>query len=304
MPVKKFLSLLLTVLFICSSGLNVRGSEKPAFNKSDDINDFFADYSLIPPPDPIYLPIIMYHQISQKPSRLGTYIISPDEFESDLKLYKEQGFTAVTVSDLIKYATKKAILPQKPIMLTFDDGNESDFIYALPLLKKYGMKAIFSVVGKFVDDYSKPDIIRNIDYAMLSWDEIKEMYESGLADFQNHSYNMHNHSSRNGALPRRFEGEEEYSKAIKNDLGRLNAEFRERMGKEPEAFTAPFGCFNDRVKEAVRKAGFPVIFTSYQKMNILTGDPEELLFLKRYLRTHNKDMQSLIKSWDEYYNGS
>jgi len=299
---KKCLSFILTVFIIISTGINAAGSEWPVFHKTDDIDDFFADYSLVPPPDPVYLPIVMYHQISEKQHRLGAYVISANELENDLKLYKENGFTTVTVGDLIKFAAKKGNLPKKPIMLTFDDGYESDYVYALPLLQKYQMKAIFSVVGKFVDDFSKPNAVNDIDYSMLSWDEIKEMYESGLADFQNHSYDMHKFDKRYGAMPRRLENDRDYQAAIRQDLCQLNAEYKEHTGKEPEAFTCPFGGYDSRLKEAVRKAGFSVILTSYQKMNVLTGDPEELLFLKRYLRVHNKDMGSLIKSWDDEFN--
>jgi len=298
---KRLTAALLTLLFLLSFGLTVMGSELPAFHKIDSLDDFFADYSLIPPPEPVYLPIIMYHQISKKPSKLGTYVISADEFENDLKLFKEQGFTTITVDDLLKFTAKEGKLPEKPIMLTFDDGYESDYAYALPLLQKYHMEAIFSVVGKFVDEYSQPNMVRNIDYAMLSWDEIKEMYDSGAADFQNHSYDMHNQEKRYGAMPHKFENDKEYQNAIEKDLGRLNAKYKEYTGKVPEAFTCPFGGYNDRVKEAVRKAGFSAIFTSYQKMNTLTGDPEELFFLKRFLRTHDKDMQALVKSWNEEY---
>ena len=300
---KKCLSFILALSLILSSGLTAAASGWPVFNKSDDIDDFFADYSLVAPPEPIYLPIIMYHQISMKPSKLGTYVISAEEFENDLKLFKEQGFTAITVGDLLKFVTKKGALPVKPIMLTFDDGYESDYVYALPLLQKYGMKAIFSVVGQFIDEFSEPDVIKNIDYAMLSWDEIKAMYESGMADFQNHSYGLHKIDRRNGALPRRFEDDAEYQNLINKDLGQLNAKYMEHIGREPEAFTCPFGAYNDRLKEAVRKAGFPVIFTSYQEMNVLSGDPEELLFLKRYLRTHNKYMRGVVDSWAVYYQG-
>ena len=94
----------------------------------------------------------------------------------------------------------------------------------------------------------------------------------------------------------------DFYKRISEDLGQLNALLKEHIDIVPEAFACPFGCFNDRVKEAVRNAGFSVIFTSYQKMNTLTGDPEELLSLNRYLRTHNKNMHKLINSWDEFYN--
>ena len=298
---KKCLSVLLAILAVLC--ITAAGNEKSAKtdDKIDEIDDFFADYALKLPPEPIHLPIIMYHQISDKASKLGTYVISVDEFEQDLKLFKELGFTTIIVADLINFVTKKQDLPEKPIMLTFDDGSESDFIYALPLLKKYEMRAVFSIVGKFTDDYSDPNIIKNVDFAHMSWDEIREMYKSGLADFQNHSFNMHLIDKRRGALPRKNESDEEYEQAVKEDLWKLNEALKAQIGVVPEAFTCPFGCYNERVREAVRKAGFSVIFTSHQIMNTLTGDPEELFNLKRYLRTHGKNMEKLVYSWDEYY---
>ena len=300
---KKYSLFIFAVLLFISVCLPVKAEDHTSKDrrKIGDIDDFFADYALEAPPEPIYLPIVMYHQISQKKSKQGTYVISIDEFEKDLQLFKEQGFTTINVSELINFVTRKDELPEKPIMLTFDDGNLSDYVYALPLLKKYQMKAIFSIVGKFTDDYSEPDAIKNIDFAMLSWDEIREMHESGLADFQNHSYGMHDNSRRRGALPRKYESDEEYREIIKKDLGRLNAELKDHIGVEPEAFTCPFGCYSDRLREAVRNAGFSVIFTSHQIMNTLTGDPEELFNLKRFLRTHGKNMDELVKSWDQYY---
>lgn len=299
---RKLLSVLFAVFFIALTGLNALGSEKTVHKKKiEDIDDFFADYALVAPPEPLYLPIVMYHQISNKYSKLGTYVISANEFERDLKLFTDRGFTTITVCELIDFILKKDRLPEKPIMLTFDDGFQSDYVYAMPLLEKYKMKAIFSIVGTFTDSNSDPDIIRHVDYSHLSWDEVREMFKSGVADFQNHSYNMHDLDKRQGALPRTYESTEEYQQKINDDLGRLNASYKEHINMTPEAFTCPFGCYNDRLKEAVRKAGFSVIFTSYQEMNTLTGDPEELLKLRRYLRTHDKDMNTLVNSWAEYY---
>jgi peptidoglycan/xylan/chitin deacetylase (PgdA/CDA1 family) len=284
--------------------MTAAGSDKTSRKdkKIDPIDDLFADYALVAPPEPVNLPIIMYHQISENRGRLDTYVISPDEFEEDLKLFKDNGFTTIAVSDLIKFVTKKGELPEKPIMLTFDDGFESDYVYAFPLLKKYEMKAIFSIIGRFTDMFSEEGVVKHINYSHLSWDQITEMHKSGFADFHNHTYDMHVIDKRRGALPRKYESDEEYEKVIKDDLGKLNEEYKEHIGVSPEAFTCPFGCYNDRLKEAVRKVGFSVIFSSAQTMNTLTGDPEELFKLNRFVREHNKNMDKLVSSWDKYYN--
>ncbi|MDR2649107.1 MAG: polysaccharide deacetylase family protein [Clostridiales bacterium] len=301
---RKCLSFIFSILFIISSGATAAGSEKTSNinKKNEPIDDFFADYAIVAPPEPVNLPIIMYHQISENRGRLDTYIISPEEFEEDLKLFKDNGFTTITVSDLLRFVMKKKNLPEKPIMLTFDDGFESDYVYAFPLLKKYEMKAIFSIIGRFTDMFSEEGVVKHINYSHLSWDEIQEMYESGLADFHNHTYDMHVMGKRRGALPRKYESDEDYQKIISDDLGKLNEEYKEHLGISPEAFACPFGCYNDRLKEAVRKTGLSVILSSSQKMNTLTGDPEELLKLNRFLREHNKSMEKLVRSWDKYYN--
>jgi trehalose-6-phosphate synthase len=163
------------------------------------------------------------------------------------------------------------------------------------------MKAIFSIIGKYTDMFSEADVVKHVNYAHLSWEEIKQMNDSGLAEFQNHTYDMHVVDKRRGALPRKHESDEEYQRTIRNDLGKLNEEYKMHIGVEPVAFTCPFGCFNDRLKEAVRDAGFSIIFTSYQKINKLSGDPEELMKLNRFLRSHNKNVEKLINSWEEFY---
>ena len=58
-----------------------------------------------------------------------------------------KGYTAITVSDLLAYVQDGADLPEKPVMITFDDGYYNNYIYAYPLLKQRGMKAVVSIIG-------------------------------------------------------------------------------------------------------------------------------------------------------------
>ena len=81
------------------------------------------------------VPIIMYHHILKDSSRQGKYVISPDEFEKDLLTLKEKGFTTVLIRDLVDYVYGSKELPEKPIVLTFDDGYESNHHYIIPIIE-------------------------------------------------------------------------------------------------------------------------------------------------------------------------
>ena len=71
-------------------------------------------------------------------------MLSPAQFESDLKYLKENGYHTVVVQDLIDYVEKGVPLPEKPVMLTFDDGYYNNYYYAFPLLEEYDAKIVIS----------------------------------------------------------------------------------------------------------------------------------------------------------------
>ena len=80
----------------------------------------------------VRVPVIMYHAVMDDASRLGKYVISPEELESDFKWLSENGYTAILSEDLINYTENGAALPEKPILLTFDDGYYNNYLYAYP----------------------------------------------------------------------------------------------------------------------------------------------------------------------------
>ena len=101
------------------------------------------------------LPIIMYHHILKDSSRWGRYVIGPSVLEQDLAYLKEQGYETVTTEDVIAYVYQGTPLPEKPVMITFDDGYYSNYIYAYPLLKQYDMQGVLSIIGRYTDVYSE-----------------------------------------------------------------------------------------------------------------------------------------------------
>jgi peptidoglycan/xylan/chitin deacetylase (PgdA/CDA1 family) len=98
------------------------------------------------PEGSVPIPIIMYHEI--KTYKTGKDVITPYEFESDLKYLTGNNYHTITMTELINYVYEKKPLPENPIILSFDDGYLSTYKYAYPLLKKYNMKIVFSIIGK------------------------------------------------------------------------------------------------------------------------------------------------------------
>ena len=124
------------------------------------------------------LPIIMYHSILKDPERAGDYVVSPATLEGDLAYLKEQGYETVVMADAIAYVNGDGTLPDKPVMLTFDDGYYNNLLYALPLLEQYDMRAVLSPVGSYTDRFTDtPD--PNPNYGHLTWEELAALQTSG-----------------------------------------------------------------------------------------------------------------------------
>ena len=89
----------------------------------------------------VEIPVVMYHALLKDEAQHGRYVISPAEFENDLLYLKKHGYTTILVEDLIAY-TQGASLPEKPVLLTFDDGYYNNYLYAFPLAQKYQCKFV------------------------------------------------------------------------------------------------------------------------------------------------------------------
>ncbi|MEL7569974.1 MAG: polysaccharide deacetylase family protein [Eubacteriaceae bacterium] len=240
----------------------------------------------------IYVPIIMYHEI--KTFKLGKDVISPEEFEGDLKYLKENNYHTITMTELINYVNNAGSLPENPIILTFDDGYLSTYKYAYPLLEKYDMKIVFSIIGKNTDEFTKVHD-DNIDYSHVTWDQINEMLQSDKVEIQNHTYDLHyNYGKRFGILPNSYEPFESYEKALKDDINKLQYEIIAYTGKIPNTFAYPYGKSDKSSEDVLKKMRFKATLTCNQGINIITKDPACLFGLKRLIRSHGDCLQDIL----------
>ena len=234
--------------------------------------------------DYIEVPIIMYHSILKDSSRSNKYTVTPAVLEEDLKYIKDKGYTTVTIADLISYVYNDTPLPEKPIVLTFDDGHYNNYGYLFPLLEKYDMKAVISIVGSYTDKFTETDEA-NLNYSYLRWKDIKELMDTGRIEFQNHTYSLHsNTGKRIGTKKIKGETDEHYKSILKDDILKLQQEFEENTNYFPQCFTYPFGGISNASLDIIKELGFKASLSCEQGINKLTKNPNSLYLLKRYNR--------------------
>ena len=228
------------------------------------------------------LPILMYHSISE--TQKGIYFVTPAELRNDLRALKARGYRSVTVAEVSAYLKGRGDLPEKPVLITFDDGHYNNLYYALDILREEGFTAVLHVIGCFTE-YSSTHEKDHVEYSHLTWDEIGELSRSGVFEIGSHTYKMHAYKPRFGIKREKTESSDDYEKALTEDLKRLERALIEKSGVIPVSFAYPFGAYDEESEKIVRALGYDVIFTCYERINRLRkGDSRKASRLWRINR--------------------
>lgn len=239
------------------------------------------------------VPIIMYHHIEPDESKLNEFMVTPKKIEEDLAKIRELGYKTISYGELYNFVDNNGSIPNKPIIITFDDGYESNYKYAYPVLKKYDMKATIAAIGVMVgqDTYKGADAFRHFTY-----EEANEMVKSGLIDVQTHTFDLHNLSSRIGVKRNENEDEETYINTIKTDIIKATDELKENVGNRQFVFTYPYGAYDSLTEKIMEELGFEITVTTDSGINhVVRNDKKSLLKLKRYNITNETDIEEILK---------
>ncbi len=182
-------------------------------------------------------PILMYHYVSAPPAGSDVYrrdlSVTPDLLRSHLQALDDAGYTSISMYDLVGHLNQGTPLPEKPVILTFDDGYRDNYENAFPLLQEYGMTAMFFVVTDYMDEGNP---------LYLSWDMAREMQDAGMF-IESHGRNHASLRNRN----------DDY--LVWQALG--SAETIEyELGKRPRFITYPFGHYDNNTIRIFESAGF------------------------------------------------
>jgi peptidoglycan/xylan/chitin deacetylase (PgdA/CDA1 family) len=191
---------------------------------------------------PRSIPILLYHSVSDHPSDAAApFAVTPGDFRRQLAHLREQGYTATTVSELVHDLWRRAPLPERLVLLTFDDGFADFHSDALPALEDFGFPATLYMTTGFVADQAG-DLPVARPGPMLSWGQLLEVAGRGV-EIGAHS---HTHPELDALVPR----------VLEREVVRPKRLLEERLGREVPSFAYPHGYANARLRAGVRAAGY------------------------------------------------
>jgi len=255
----------------------------------ENIDDFlwgFKSYDLIQDDSPYTkkVPVLLLHDIDAE----GEYSVSEEQFERQMELIKDEGFNTVSFEDLYEYTLNGRELPENPIIITFDDGYQSNYDIAYPILEKLDMKAAIYIIGSSLGKDTYKDTGEKI-HPHFGYEEAVEMYVSGLIDIQSHSYDMHQSEKFEKISPvrdnvKRFEDESEkdYIEAFNSDFSAEDSIIKEITGRSIHSFSYPTGYYSRETEALLGLLGVKSTVTTESGVNtVIKGIPQSLFGLKR-----------------------
>lgn len=226
----------------------------------------------------------MYHHVTQDG---GFIAVSEKQFESQIRGLAQKGYRTLKADEFAGFLEGRP-LPKKSVLLTFDDGYLDNWVYAHPILKRYGMSAIlFAITGLIGKGPVRPHAGQgstlpvcpahrqakeqmygeNPDPVMLRWDEIHEMVASG-------TFEIHSHTHTHTRWDLECASASEKMERLHEDLSASKATLSEQLGSASTHLCWPQGYFDDDYKKTARDVGFRHLYTTDARgQNLPQGDP-------------------------------
>jgi peptidoglycan/xylan/chitin deacetylase (PgdA/CDA1 family) len=244
------------------------------------------------------IPILMYHALTKNADEASTTVITVDRFREQIGALSEAGYTAIFFSDLLGYVKDGTVLPEKPVLITLDDGYLSNLTLGGPVLESYGMKATVAVVGITAGCDTYKDTGEPI-YPHFTFEAAKTAYVSGLFDFQSHTYDMHQNEldedPRKGMLQKENESDEDYIKAIRNDFFTSKTLLESEIGNSCFVIVYPHGKCTSLADSVLAEMGAEISVTVEKGIStVKKGDMSSLRFLCRLNMDDNISGEELI----------
>ncbi len=206
---------------------------------------FFISCGIAIADNTVSVPVLVYHFLN--PTIPSSMTITPDRFESQIKWLKDNGYTVIPLKQLVSYLQgNNVVLPAKPIVITADDGWESDYTYMYPIARKYNIPITLFIY---------PGTISEGKHA-LTWDQLKELMKSGLFDVQDHTF-----SHPNFKQEKKHMSSDAYERFVHRELFDSKKVLEEKLGIKVDFIAWPFGIYDSYLEQQAAKAGYTMAFS-------------------------------------------
>lgn len=253
--------------------------------------------------------VLSYHDIHDNDGRrVDIMSISTETLIGHFSWLREHGYHVVSLDQILAAQAGEKPLPDQAILLTFDDGYRSIYTRVYPLLKLFNYPAIVAPVGIWMEvdaentvNYGGIELPRSL---LLTWDQIKEMVDSGLVEVASHSHDLHKGvianpqgndrpaatTLRYDAKRGRYETDKDYLNRIRADLSKSIDLIKRHTGRKPRSIIWPYGKYNNQVIEIAKSLGMPITMGLREG----TNDIGDLSVLRRFLIGHGSDLAHFV----------
>ncbi|MEQ6289668.1 polysaccharide deacetylase family protein [Vogesella sp. GCM10023246] len=230
------------------------------------------------------VPVLMYHHVSPNP---GLVTVSPETFDAHMNWLARNGWHALRADEFASFLVGKPV-PKKSVLITFDDGYLDNWVYAHPVLQRYGLTSLLFTISGWIGDGgvravagqgqplpATPDhngckqavADGRTDQVMMRWSEIEAARAAGTFEFHSHT---HSHARWDKLCASR----EEKRDRLAADLAASRNTLQQRLGAVSDHLCWPQGYFDDDYREVARAAGFRHFYTVDKHINTTDTDRE------------------------------
>lgn len=249
---------------------------------------------------------VAYHDVVNHRNELTYDAVTLDNLIDHFEWLKAGGYQPISIDDLKAARAGTRPLPEKAILLCWDDAYISFYTHVLPLLKAYHYPAVLALVGSWM----APGPDETVQYGdelvprkkFMTWQQVKEVSASGLVEIASHSNNLHTAvlADQSGdTLPAAiahkydpatatYETEKQFKQRIRSDLQASSDLLLKHLGFRPQVLVWPFGRYNTAAGKIAAEVGMSITLT----LNPVPADIDQLHAIGRIYPTRNPDLKT------------
>lgn len=213
------------------------------------------------------VPVLMYHHILPQADVQGIFadndlVITLEDFKRQMAYLRDNGYHSVSLQRLESYVKGEGLLPEKSVVITFDDGYLSNLVYAYPVLKEMGFTGVIFLLTGYVEEEAQDFSPEALQY--LSWPDVRQMED--VFQFASHTHDLHRLSKRGKGILTEIGANE-----IISDLS-----LSRKMLRQTPYLAYPYGHYSKLAVDTLQKQGITMAFTVNQASVKMGDDPMRL----------------------------